>query len=174
MLSSVEQAFVRREEIRAPVKTPAWEATVYMEDHFPSARYIRHLKTFLHQISFQLHIPSSVSKFLPPFRRQTQQEPRIRKKKNSTGKLDKILKLKAGFHQRRSRSRKLSHKSAYDLVKIKNRSCSGAISATESESEESERFPFSSDSSHDFVTQVPFMIYIVKTRLSESEAETEG
>ena len=26
MLSSVEQAFVGREEIRAPVKTPAWEA----------------------------------------------------------------------------------------------------------------------------------------------------
>ena len=27
MLSSVEQAFVGREEIRAPLKTPAWEAT---------------------------------------------------------------------------------------------------------------------------------------------------
>ena len=26
-LSSVEQAFVGREEIRAPLKTPAWEAT---------------------------------------------------------------------------------------------------------------------------------------------------
>ena len=26
MLSSVEQAFVEREEIRAPLKTPAWEA----------------------------------------------------------------------------------------------------------------------------------------------------
>ena len=26
MLSSVEQAFVGREEIRAPLKTPAWEA----------------------------------------------------------------------------------------------------------------------------------------------------
>ena len=25
MLSSVEQAFVGREEIRAPLKTPAWE-----------------------------------------------------------------------------------------------------------------------------------------------------
>ena len=29
MLSSVEQAFVGREEIRAPLKTPAWEATVF-------------------------------------------------------------------------------------------------------------------------------------------------
>ena len=28
MLSSVEQAFVGREEIRAPLKTPAWEAKV--------------------------------------------------------------------------------------------------------------------------------------------------
>ena len=28
MLSSVEQAFVGREEIRAPLKTPAWEARV--------------------------------------------------------------------------------------------------------------------------------------------------
>ena len=27
MLFSVEQAFVGREEIRAPLKTPAWEAT---------------------------------------------------------------------------------------------------------------------------------------------------
>ena len=27
MLSSVEQAFVGRDEIRAPLKTPAWEAT---------------------------------------------------------------------------------------------------------------------------------------------------
>ena len=28
MLFSVEQAFVGREEIRAPLKTPAWEASV--------------------------------------------------------------------------------------------------------------------------------------------------
>ena len=28
MLFSVEQAFVGREEIRAPLKTPAWEAMV--------------------------------------------------------------------------------------------------------------------------------------------------
>ena len=30
MLSSVEQAFVGRDEKRAPLKTPAWEATVFM------------------------------------------------------------------------------------------------------------------------------------------------
>ena len=29
MLFSVEQAFVGREEIRAPLKTPAWEASVW-------------------------------------------------------------------------------------------------------------------------------------------------
>ena len=28
MLFSVEQAFVGREEIRAPLKTPAWEARI--------------------------------------------------------------------------------------------------------------------------------------------------
>ena len=31
MLFSVEQAFVGREEIRAPLKTPAWEATAEPE-----------------------------------------------------------------------------------------------------------------------------------------------
>ena len=31
MLFSVEQAFVGREEIRAPLKTPAWEARVFQE-----------------------------------------------------------------------------------------------------------------------------------------------
>ena len=31
MLSSVEQAFVGREEIRAPLKMPAWEATLPQE-----------------------------------------------------------------------------------------------------------------------------------------------
>ena len=31
MLSSVEQAFVGREEKRAPLKTPAWEATLNQE-----------------------------------------------------------------------------------------------------------------------------------------------
>ena len=30
MLFSVEQAFVGREEMRAPLKTPAWEATVQL------------------------------------------------------------------------------------------------------------------------------------------------
>ena len=34
MLSSVEQAFVGREEIRAPLKTPAWEATGELEMEF--------------------------------------------------------------------------------------------------------------------------------------------
>ena len=31
MFSSVEQAFVGREEIRAPLKTPAWEAIMAFE-----------------------------------------------------------------------------------------------------------------------------------------------
>ena len=31
MLFTVEQAFVGREEIRAPLKTPAWEAMVLLE-----------------------------------------------------------------------------------------------------------------------------------------------
>ena len=31
MLSSVEQAFVGRDEKRAPLKTPAWEATLNQE-----------------------------------------------------------------------------------------------------------------------------------------------
>ena len=50
--------------------------------------------------------------------------------------------MKAGFHQRQSPSRR--HKSAYELVKIENRShkLSHVISSTESESEDSERFHF--------------------------------
>ena len=35
MLFSVEQAFVGREEIRAPLKTPAWEATCVAECLMP-------------------------------------------------------------------------------------------------------------------------------------------
>ena len=31
MLSSVEQAFVGREEIRAPLKMPAWEAKILVD-----------------------------------------------------------------------------------------------------------------------------------------------
>ena len=31
MLSSVEQAFVAWDEIRAPLKTPAWEATLHQD-----------------------------------------------------------------------------------------------------------------------------------------------
>ena len=38
-LFSVEQAFVGREEIRAPLKTPAWEATHDEEyENFPKER----------------------------------------------------------------------------------------------------------------------------------------
>ena len=36
MLFSVEQAFVGREEIRAPLKTPAWEANSQTADVVPS------------------------------------------------------------------------------------------------------------------------------------------
>ena len=32
MLSSVEQAFVGRDEKRAPLKTPAWEASIFSEN----------------------------------------------------------------------------------------------------------------------------------------------
>ena len=32
MLSFVEQAFVGREEIRAPLKTPAWEAKAFLAE----------------------------------------------------------------------------------------------------------------------------------------------
>ena len=38
MLSSVEQAFVGREEIRAPLKTPAWEAKLDTEGFFFTVR----------------------------------------------------------------------------------------------------------------------------------------
>ena len=34
MLFSVEQAVVGREEIQAPLKTPAWEATLIDDDPF--------------------------------------------------------------------------------------------------------------------------------------------
>ena len=43
MLSSVEQAFVGREEIRAPLKTPAWEAK--------ASRDISKIKSFGNGIS---------------------------------------------------------------------------------------------------------------------------
>ena len=46
---------------------------------------------------------------------------------------------------------------------------SGVISAKESESEESERFLFFSDSAYDSIAYD-----LVKTKLSESEAEAEG
>ena len=46
MLFSVEQAFVGREEIRAPLKKPAWEAMAYtkrllLRPHPQSLRYRR-------------------------------------------------------------------------------------------------------------------------------------
>ena len=37
MLFSVEQAFVGREEIRAPLKTPAWEAIFPLDRPFSTA-----------------------------------------------------------------------------------------------------------------------------------------
>ena len=44
MLSSVEQAFVGREEIRAPLKTPAWEAKTELDftqyDYHHKERYL--------------------------------------------------------------------------------------------------------------------------------------
>ena len=36
MLFSVEQAFVGRDEIRAPLKAPAWEATTQRDSFFLS------------------------------------------------------------------------------------------------------------------------------------------
>jgi len=71
--------------------------------------------------------------------------------------------LKAGFHQRRSRSR--SRKSAYDLVNIKNRSRKRSHKLDGIGVGRIRTFPFSSDSvAYD----------LVKTRLSELEAEAEG
>ena len=49
MLSSVEQAFVRRDERRAPLKTPLWEANGQLTDHVnrPLILLIIHSKHFL-------------------------------------------------------------------------------------------------------------------------------
>ena len=81
--------------------------------------------------------------------------------------------LKAGFHQRRSRSRsrsrKRSRKSAYDLVKIKHRSRKRSHKLDGIGVGRIRTFPFSSDSAYDSVAYD-----LVKTRLSESEAEAEG
>ena len=77
------------------------------------------------------------------------------------------LVFKAGFHKRRSRSRK----SAYDLVKIKDRSRKRSHMLDGIGVGRIRTFPFSSDSgisAYDSVVYDP-----VKTRLSESEAEAE-
>ena len=77
----------------------------------------------------------------------------------------------AGFNEResRSRSRKLSGKSVYDLVKIKNQSRKQSHKRNGVGVRRSERFHFlptpltTPSKSHD----------LVKTRLSESEEEAE-
>ena len=68
--------------------------------------------------------------------------------------------LKAGFHQRRSRSRsrKRSRKSAYDLVKIKNRSRKRSHKRDLIGVRRIRTFPFSSDFAYDSVAYVPLMI----------------
>ena len=81
------------------------------------------------------------------------------------------LVFKAGFHKRRSRSRSRSRESAYDLVKIKDRSRKRSHMLDEIGVGRIKTFPFSSDSgisAYDSVVYDP-----VKTRLSESEAEAE-
>ena len=64
---------------------------------------------------------------------------------------------------------KLSHKSTYDLVKIKNWSCKHSHERDGMGVGRIRTFPFSSDSACDSV-----VYNLVKTRLSESEAEAEG
>ena len=70
----------------------------------------------------------------------------------------------------------MNHMSAYDQVKIKIRIVvSGVISATQSESVSFSRirtFPFSSDCLR--LRRLRSAYDLVKTRLSESEAEAEG
>ena len=79
--------------------------------------------------------------------------------------------LKAGFHERRrrNRSRKRSRKSAYDLVKIKNQSRKRSHELDRIGVGRIRTAPFSSDSAYDSVAYD-----LVKTGLSESEAEAEG
>lgn len=75
--------------------------------------------------------------------------------------------LKVGFHQQRSRSqnRKQSQKSAYGLVKIKNQSCKQSHKCDRIGVGRIRTVPFSYDS---------VVCDLVKTRLSEPEAEVEG
>jgi len=79
-----------------------------------------------------------------------------------------MMSLKAGFHWRRSRSRSRSRsrKSAYDLVKIEKRSRKRSHKLDGIGVGRIGTFPFSSDSAYDSVAYD-----LVKTRLSESEAE---
>ena len=54
MLSSVEQAFVGREEIRAPLKTPAWEARVlfYLGKNSGKVSLVISAPKFLSKLNF--------------------------------------------------------------------------------------------------------------------------
>ena len=77
-----------------------------------------------------------------------------------------IMKLKSGFHQRRSR--KQSHKSTYDPVKIRSRSHKQSHKHDRTGVGKIRMCHFSSDSAYDSVAYD-----LVKTRLSWSEAEAE-
>ena len=68
----------------------------------------------------------------------------------------------------RSQNGKRSRKSAYGLVKIKNRSHKRSYKRDGIGVGRIRTFPFSSNFANDPV------VYLVKTRLSESEAEAEG
>ena len=71
--------------------------------------------------------------------------------------------------QSRSRNRQRSRKSAYDLLKIQNRSRKQNHKRDGVEVGRIRTFPFSSNFAYDSIVYDP-----VKTRLSESEAEAEG
>ena len=79
-----------------------------------------------------------------------------------------VLCLKAGFHRRRSRSRIRRRKSASDLVKIENRSRKRNHKLNGIGVGRIRTVPFSSDSAYVSDAYDP-----VKTRLSESQAESE-
>ena len=68
---------------------------------------------------------------------------------------------------------KTSLKSAYDVVKIKNRSCKRSHKRDGIGVRRIKTFPFSSDSAYDS-GRLRSAYDLVKTRLSESEAEAEG
>jgi len=81
-------------------------------------------------------------------------------------KLTRLSELKAGFHWRRNLSR--SRKSAYELVKIKDRSRERSHKLDGIGVRKTRTFPLSFDSAYDYVAYDP-----VKARLSELEAEAE-